>query len=167
VKTLQCRKIKKGEGRKYLELLKKLDQETSFMLYEVGERKTTVKKMKQKISQINNRGGTIIGAELNEELVGFISASRLPLQRVKHSVYIVIGVLKKASGKGVGTKLFKQLISWAKDNDITRLELTVMVHNKRAINLYKKIGFVIEGIKKKSLLIDGNYVDEYFMGMIL
>jgi len=163
---LKYKKLKKNDGENYLKLLKKLDHETSFMLYESNERKTTVKEMEQKIEQINSRGGVIIGAELNNEIIGFISAGRVPLKRVKHSVYIVAGVLSKESDKGIGTKLFKNLIEWAEENEISRLELTVMKHNERAINLYKKIGFEIEGIKKNSLVLDGDYIDEYYMGMI-
>ena len=147
--------------------MKKLDQETSFMLYEPDERKTTIKEMEQKIEKINARGGVIIAAELENQLIGFITASRIPLKRVKHRVHIVVGVLKKESGKGIGTRLFEELIEWAKNNEISRLELTVMKHNERAINLYKKIGFEIEGTKKNSLIIDENFVDEYYMGMIL
>jgi len=167
VLILQYKKIKKSDGKKYLKLMKKLDQETSFMLYEPDERKTTIKEMEQKIEKINARGGVIIAAELENQLIGFITASRIPLKRVKHRVHIVVGVLKKESGKGIGTRLFEELIEWAKNNEISRLELTVMKHNERAINLYKKIGFEIEGTKKNSLIIDENFVDEYYMGMIL
>lgn len=56
---------------------------------------------------------------------------------------------------------------WALENTITRLELTVMTHNERAVRLYKKMGFKIEGLKEKSLIVDGKYVDEYYMGKIL
>jgi len=161
------RKIEIGDGEKYLKLMKQLDIETSFMLYEPKERKTTVNEMEKKIEQINATGGVLIGAEVNNELVGFISASRVPLNRIKHSVHLVMGVLSKESGKGIATGLFNELIGWAKKNNIKRLELTVMKHNKRAIGLYKKIGFEIEGIKKNSLIIDKQYVDEYYMGMIL
>jgi RimJ/RimL family protein N-acetyltransferase len=34
-------------------------------------------------------------------------------------------------------------------------------------SLYQKMGFQVEGIKKDSLLVDGVYVDEYYMGKIL
>lgn len=164
---LKYKELKKADGEKYLKLLKQLDQETSFMLYEPDERETTIKEMEQKIEKINDQGGVIIAAELENQLIGFVTASRIPLKRVKHRVHIVVGVLKEESGKGIGTKLFKKLIEWAINNEISRLELTVMKHNERAINLYKKIGFEIEGIKKNSLIIDKNLVDEYYMGMIL
>ncbi len=164
---MNYRKLKPKDGDKYLKLMKQLDKETSFMLYEPNERKTSIDEMNNKIEQVNNEGGVIIGAEADNELVGFVSANRIPLERIKHSVYIVAGVLSKVSGKGIGTDLFKELLSWAKENEITRLELTVIKHNKRAINLYKKIGFEIEGIKKNSLNVDNNYDDEYYMGMLL
>lgn len=42
-----------------------------------------------------------------------------------------------------------------------------MIHNEGAIRLYKNRGFKIEGLKEKSLLVDGRYVDEYYMAKIL
>lgn len=57
--------------------------------------------------------------------------------------------------------------AWARTADIVRLELTVMTHNVRGIALYKKSGFEIEGIKKKSLIVGGEGVDEYYMSKII
>ncbi|WP_342768304.1 hypothetical protein [Falsibacillus pallidus] len=45
--------------------------------------------------------------------------------------------------------------------------MTVVSENGRAVALYKKIGFEIEGTKKDSLLIDGTFVNEYYMGKLL
>ena len=59
------------------------------------------------------------------------------------------------------------LEKWATDHKIHRLELTVMSHNERAVNLYQKMGFKIEGIKQDSLLVNDEYVDEYYMAKIL
>lgn len=87
--------------------------------------------------------------------------------RMRHSAYIVTGIVKNYIGHGIGTKLFVELENWCKLNDIHRLELTVMCHNFVAVALYKKMGFEIEGIKKHSLLIDGQYVDEYYMAKLL
>lgn len=41
-----------------------------------------------------------------------------------------------------------------------------MIYNENAVNLYKKVGFKIEGIKEKSSIVDGQYVDEYYMAKI-
>jgi len=42
-----------------------------------------------------------------------------------------------------------------------------MTHNHAGINLYKKYGFEIEGIKKCAMLVNNVYVDEYYMAKIL
>lgn len=49
----------------------------------------------------------------------------------------------------------------------TFLELTVECPNRAAKHLYEKSGFKVEGIKTKSMLVNGNYVDEYYMAKIL
>ena len=45
--------------------------------------------------------------------------------------------------------------------------LTVITHNINAVKLYEKAGFAKDGIKRKSLLVDSEFVDEFYMGMIL
>jgi RimJ/RimL family protein N-acetyltransferase len=82
-------------------------------------------------------------------------------------VYIVVGVLQAYSGQGIGTRLFREVEKWAREQELHRLELTVMTHNERAIHLYKKMGFEIEGTKRDSICVDGTYVDEYYMAKLL
>ena len=50
---------------------------------------------------------------------------------------------------------------------IIRLELTVECDNIHAKTLYEKQGFSVEGVRPKSMLVNGSYVDEYYMGKIL
>ena len=38
---------------------------------------------------------------------------------------------------------------------------------KLAKHLYEKNGFVVEGIKRDAMFVDGNYVDEYYMAKLL
>ena len=59
------------------------------------------------------------------------------------------------------------LLSWGNEIGIHRLELTVMTENRAGVSLYKKMGFEIEGTKKDSLLVDGEYKDEFYMSRIL
>jgi Acetyltransferases, including N-acetylases of ribosomal proteins len=105
--------------------------------------------------------------EENSEIIGFLSAERGFANRIKHSAYIVVGILENYRGKKIGTKLFEELEKWAENNFIYRLELTVMTNNEGAVMLYKKMGFKIEGIKEKSLIVDENFVNEYYMAKLL
>ena len=50
---------------------------------------------------------------------------------------------------------------------VTRLELTVECHNEAARRLYQKSGFQIEGVRQKSMLVDGRFIDEYYMAKLL
>ena len=50
---------------------------------------------------------------------------------------------------------------------MTRIELTVICNNNIAKSLYEKNGFVVEGVKKNSMVIDGEYVDEFYMAKTL
>lgn len=151
-----------------LSLQHALDEESSFMLLEPDERKTGQQQVKEMIEDFTRAETSIlIGAEVNGELAGYLSAKGGSLRRNKHSAYIVIGVLKQYQGIGIGSGLFKELEAWARTADIVRLELTVMTHNVRGIALYKKSGFEIEGIKKKSLIVGGEGVDEYYMSKII
>jgi Acetyltransferases, including N-acetylases of ribosomal proteins len=161
------RKIKEEDSEKFLNMLKSLDYETKSMMYEPGERKTSIEEMKLNIKNIYASNSLMLIAEEEDNIIGFLSAERGFANRIKHSAYIVIGILKDYRGKKIGTKLFKELMDWALVNDITRLELTVMTHNEGAIKLYKEMGFKIEGLKENSLMVDGKYIDEYYMAKVL
>ena len=67
---------------------------------------------------------------------------------------------------GIGSKLFSELDKWARENNLTRLELTVVSSNMVAKYLYEKNGFEIEGTRKNAMIIDGKYVDEYYMAKL-
>ena len=161
------RKANVEDAEKYLQMLKQLDNETKNMLLEPGERKTTIEQMIDRITSMSGSNGTIFLIEDENKIGGFLAAQRGGTNRIRHSAYIVIGMLKEYRGKKLGTKLFEELQKWVAENNITRLELTVVKNNEAAIKLYEKAGFKIEGIKEKSMIIDGNYVDEYYMGKIL
>ena len=161
------RKIEEIDSERFLNMLKQLDYETTNMMLEPGERKTTIEEMDYNIKNINSTKSLRLVAEDKEDIIGFLSSDRGLPNRIRHRAYIVIGILRNYRGKKIGVQLFDELEKWALENNITRLELTVMEHNESAIGFYEKMGFKKEGIKKNSLLVDGKYVAEYYMGKIL
>lgn len=162
------REIKLEDAEKFLNMLKQLDKETKHMLYEEDERNCTIQDMKERLSkrEDNTKHITFI-VEDNGDIIGFLSADRGLVNRIKHSAYVVIGMLESYRGKGIGMALIEKLFKWARNNKIIRLELTVVKDNRYAVNLYKKMGFKVEGIREKAMIVDGKYVDEYYMGRIL
>lgn len=100
-------------------------------------------------------------------MVGYIRAERGKFKRNFHTAYIVTGILTEYRGQGIGTAFFQHLDLWANENHITRLELTVECRNHAAKRLYEKNGFAIEGIREKSMLVAGTFVDEFYMAKVL
>lgn len=162
------REVQESDAENFLSLCKHLDEESKFMMLEPGERKTTVAQQKTRIQNILSQDNqTIFLAEENGMLAGYLAALGESYERNKHTAYLVIGILERFTGRGLGTALFETLDAWAKEHHLHRLELTVMVHNQRGVALYQKMGFEIEGIKRDSLFVDGSYVDEYYMSKLI
>lgn len=145
------------------------DAEASgFMLFDPDERKMTPEAFAKFIEATNRKDKSkLFIAEEGGQVLGYMLVQNETSKRVSHRAYLVIGIHSDSRGKGVGTKLFIHMIDWAKGVDLHRLDLTVIVTNEAAVNLYKKMGFEIEGVKRDSLRIDNEYRDEYYMSKLV
>ncbi|MBX9975358.1 GNAT family N-acetyltransferase [Cytobacillus firmus] len=162
------RHIKPADAEALAELITKVENESDYMLFEPGERKTSAEAQRKRIEAIQKEDhSTIIVAEKDNRLIGFVMAIGGAARRNRYSAYLVAGILSEHRGQGIGTNLFEELERWACEKHIHRLELTTVIHNQAGVSLYKKAGFKIEGIKKHSLMINGEFVDEYYMGKLL
>jgi putative acetyltransferase len=96
---------------------------------------------------------------------GLHRAARSP--RRAHAMIVGMAVESAWQGKGVGTALLAALVDLA-DNwlNVTRLELTVFTDNRRAIALYRKFGFEVEGTHKAYALRNGRFTDVHAMARI-
>lgn len=104
-------------------------------------------------------------AEVNGRLVGFSRCEGSPLKRMSHKVEFGVGVLKAYWGYGIGQHLLKESIEWADANGFKKVTLTVLETNEKAIYLYKKYGFEVEGVLKyDKFLSDGKYYHTIVMG---
>jgi len=166
---ISIREVCEEDAERFLTLCHQLDRETQFMLLEPGERVITLEEQRERIKSILARDNqTILVAQDQQgQMTGYLSAIGGDCNRNRHTAYLVIGILQGFAGQGIGTKLFAQVEKWARTHDVHRLELTVMVHNERAVKLYQKMGFEIEGLKKHTLLVNDQYVDEYEMAKLL
>lgn len=165
---VRIRPIKIADADRFLVLCRQLDQETKFMLLEPGERLTTVAEQERRIRMIlNQQNQTIFVGEDDDRLVGYVAGLGGSYRRNQHKADVVVGILQDYTGQGLGAKLLQHLEKWARDQRLHKLELTVMAHNVRAIKLYTKMGFAIEGVSSDSLFVDGRFVDELDMAKIL
>lgn len=106
-------------------------------------------------------------AEDNGKVIGLGILMNHGNLRKKHVGVITLMVNSDYQNKGVGSLLMDKLINLSESLNIIRLELCVFRDNYKAINLYKKFGFKEEGIKVKSALKNGEYIDEVMMARII
>lgn len=65
----------------------------------------------------------------------------------------------------MGKSLLQQCIQWADENEVKKISLQVLETNEKAIQLYQKLGFELEGIlKNDKRLSDGKYYNTVVMG---
>lgn len=82
-----------------------------------------------------------IAAIEDEELVGYADLSiNAPEAEIQ-----TLSVRGSAQGKGVGTQLLTSMLAAALERHCNRMLLEVQVDNERAIRLYEKHGFVVNG----------------------
>ncbi|MEK5521474.1 GNAT family N-acetyltransferase [Heyndrickxia sp. FSL W8-0423] len=164
---MNIRVIQQTDALAFAQLCKEID-ESGFMLYEPGERVIDLEKEEKRIENfLNDDRSIILVAEDDEKLIGYIVAIGGSVKRTRHSAYLVLGVKENYRGRGVASRLFESLFAWAKEKRFTRLELSVIKDNVKAVNLYRKMGFIIEGEKVHSLIIDGKPVNEYYLYKLL
>jgi ribosomal protein S18 acetylase RimI-like enzyme len=83
-----------------------------------------------------------------------------------HGGVLGVGVLQDYRGQGIGTALIRAAIDMARATGLTRIELTVREQNARAIELYERLGFVREGVKRNAVRVDGDYENLICMGLV-
>lgn len=163
---MKIRRCEINDADNMLKMLLELDKETEYMLFEADEQPNDINRVKAMINQSINGDNLLLIATEDDNIIGFLSAQRGIIRKIKHTAYIVVGIREKFRGKGIGKKLFCELDLWAKENNISRLELTVMCPNSMAKQLYEKNGFEVEGTKRNSIFMNGKYIDEYYMSKI-
>lgn len=90
-----------------------------------------------------------------------------PSPRRRHTMVIGLSVRADVQGQGVGSALMQAMCDYAdRWIGLLRLELTVYVDNERAIGLYRKFGFEIEGRHRGYVLRDGAFIDAFSMARV-
>ncbi|HZA96840.1 MAG TPA: GNAT family N-acetyltransferase [Burkholderiaceae bacterium] len=84
--------------------------------------------------------------------------------RRRHVAGLGICVAAERQRQGVGSEMMRRLLDWS-DNwaGYLRIELNVYTDNERAIALYRRFGFEMEGTHRAHALRDGVYVDTHAM----
>ena len=140
----------------YREALGEVARERNYLLFtDCPEKSQTL----DFVQSIIRSGDTQFFAIMNDRVVGWCDITRIHREGVSHVGHLGMGVVALQRGKGIGSSLLAKAIEHAFANGVTRIEMEVFASNQRAIQLYQKFGFIIEGTKRKARYLEGRYDD--------
>lgn len=117
----------------------------------------------------NLASASTFGAFRDGQLVGVATLARERQLKLKHRANIfAVYVTPAARGLGIGKLLMKATIDLARTiNDIEKLNLSVVSTNAPAKKLYECFGFQTFGVEEKAMIVDGQYIAEDLMTMLI
>jgi RimJ/RimL family protein N-acetyltransferase len=165
-KKLSIRKATVRDAAEIVRASSQIGGESDNLSFGSGEFYFNEDQEKQFINNINDRENCYyIVAIVDGKIVGSLSFMSSPRKRLMHRGDLGIAILKDYWGLGIGGCLMDYFFKWVFQNSITRkIDLEVREDNIRAINLYLKYGFKIEGRISRGICVDGKHYDLYCMG---
>jgi RimJ/RimL family protein N-acetyltransferase len=165
-KKLFVRKAEVGDASNIVKMSVTMGGESDNFTFGSDDFYFTDEQQKVFISNISDRENClyIVGLVDNKVVatLSFVASGR---RRTMHRGDMGIGVLKEYWGLGIASRLMDYFLRWANSNPvITKVDLQVREDNFRAINLYLKYGFKIEGKISRGMFVDGKYYDLHCMG---
>lgn len=147
----------------------KIDGETENLDRESGEGLLTPEDFEKLIYEDGVAEKNIfLVSEVDNKIIGFARLEGSKLSRFRHKAEFGICISKEYWGHGIGKLLLENILMWADTVGIEKISLTVLQTNIKAIKLYKRYGFVEEGLLIKDRIHkDGNYYNTVIMGRLL
>jgi len=101
-----------------------------------------------------------------DRVVGWCDVTPRERPAIRHCGVLGMGLLPGWRGRGLGRRLIERALEAARAFPLTRVELAARADNERAIALYRKVGFEVEGRRRRAMLIDGLYYDDITMALL-
>ncbi|MFZ3229940.1 MAG: GNAT family N-acetyltransferase [Pseudobdellovibrio sp.] len=164
------RNLNSDDAEAFLVFRNQIPYESTNTMHYIGMQFPTIDDTKKKLlAQSEDENILNIGAFENKLMIGYLNfrVERPDHPWAKHIAQFGMMILKKYWGLGLAKHLLSLQETHAKIHGIIRIEAMVRLGNDRAITLYERCGYNIEGTRKHAAIIDGEVCDEYFIAKIL
>lgn len=168
-KKVIIRRAHKSDAKALIDYLNIIGGESDFLTFGTGQFERNIEQEEEFIvNTLRKNNALFIIAEVNGKIVGNLNFSGGSRQRNAHVGEFGVSVLREYWRNSIGEELIKYLINWSKDSAIIKkINLRVRNDNTRGIRLYKKLGFLEEGILKRDFLINGTFYNSILMGLLI
>jgi RimJ/RimL family protein N-acetyltransferase len=166
-RVLLIREAAVADALALLDYVEAVSGESDFLTFGPGEFELTAAEEENVLRQYRYADNQLyIVGLVDDTIVAALSFSAGRRPRVRHSGDFGMSVRKQYWGYGIGAFMLDTLIDWAKGTGIVKkINLRVRTDNQRAINLYQRKGFVIEGTIRREIFLYGQYFDHHWMGL--
>lgn len=152
------------------ELIKQLSNETDFITETESLISVPINRLAEQLEKLAESPKELcLLLKVDNHPVGLLNISNSHQADSDHIGELFIAIKAPFQGYGLGQDLLAIAIDWAIEIDfLKKIELEVQVENQKAIHIYEKFGFEIEGKRKLAVKTkDGEFRDVYLMGRIL
>lgn len=157
--------VRKGTKWDVSKILTNLKRVAAEQIY-LGTEKVTPRHRKVQLDHLKDRKSLTLVAEVEGEIVGSLTLWKTGLRKMRHIRELGMLIIDGYREMGIGGALMDYALKWAKrQKNVEKVVLGVFSTNKRAIRLYKKFGFIVEGIIKRQHILKGKYADEIRMAI--
>jgi len=132
---------------------------------EPGER--TVLEESLALAGLISHGGLALVAEVEGRFAGQLAIQRRQGRYEGHRGDLSITVARDEREQGLGRALVETAVDWARAVRLGKLTLGVFPENRRAIALYRSVGFEEEGTLRRHLRTGSGERDLLLMGLLL
>jgi len=122
------------------------------------------------IAGMNSSKELLVVADVDNEVVGCLAALQADGGRrpeTAHTAKVGLHIREQFRGVGIGPYLLEYCIAWGRDHGFKKLEANIFTTNQRSLNLFKKSGFVEEGVRQNRIHVGGMFISEVLMGKVL
>lgn len=112
-------------------------------------------------------GSVIFGLFAQNDLAGLLAYTQETGNGAHRAALNAVYVRQKLRGRGATDALVEAAIEQARADGVVQLELSVSVENAAAMAAYARSGFVAAAHWPRALAIEGRFVDEALMILVL
>ncbi|MFB6353964.1 MAG: N-acetyltransferase family protein, partial [Halobacteriales archaeon] len=94
------------------------------------------------------------------EVIGWVNLEGRDVEKLRHVVYLTMGLLDEYRGLGIGSALMERAVSWAAEQGYRKVSSNIPATNDPAIDFLEKNGWEVVATRPDHYLVDGQPVDE-------
>ncbi len=106
-------------------------------------------------------------ATVDDEVVGWVHLRSPNFEKLAHTAELTMGVLEEYRGHGIGSQLMERGLKWADSNGYEKVYQSIPATNQDAVGFLEDHRWETEAIRQAHYKIDGQYVAEQMMGVML